>query len=396
MNPLTLRNRVLIHLNGYNHIEHCIRFGAPYEITQDGVGMELGISRSYASLILGRMEQNGIVETGLSTIRGSGSKLKRKIYFLTVKGRMEHDRMVKSLLDDGYSEEELRPRPNINHCSSDAFDDLGEEDRDTIGSLCVLRCDIHRDEIPDGIPMIQYDVRGYVRIREDARDRVLSRADDRSLRRWHSGAADWWVGRGNEHERLYHLVNAGRYHEAVTLVNSGFFDIVETGDTDMSVTLDTLSGNCADEWVHIAAAMVDIRHGRFESAHTVLDRFDGPVNDALRAELMAGEGFPDEAVELSLKTYRGDRVSGFSLGKSMLMAGRYEEALVFLGRTRELMVAERCTFRLDEVLEMESEASVGLGFDERARALAELASCITRDEVRREGLGRTVSGTGPL
>ena len=57
MRNITQAERVLIHLYSYRHLDESERHGVPFDITQDGVGESVGISRSHASLILGKMER---------------------------------------------------------------------------------------------------------------------------------------------------------------------------------------------------------------------------------------------------------------------------------------------------------------------------------------------------
>ena len=54
----------MIHLYRYRHFDIEALGDMPYDMTQDGIGEALNISRSYASLILGRMNRDGLLRSG--------------------------------------------------------------------------------------------------------------------------------------------------------------------------------------------------------------------------------------------------------------------------------------------------------------------------------------------
>ena len=70
MNKFTLAERALLHLYRYRHVSPAIEIDAPREMTQTGVAEALGISRSHASLITARLEQEGKIYAGKSRIIG--------------------------------------------------------------------------------------------------------------------------------------------------------------------------------------------------------------------------------------------------------------------------------------------------------------------------------------
>ena len=88
-NPITFRDKVLAFLYGHVHVSRDIHYGAPFEITQDGIAIILGISRSHASVVLGKMVSSGEVQCSAATIKDSERTNKRKIYLITPHGRAE-------------------------------------------------------------------------------------------------------------------------------------------------------------------------------------------------------------------------------------------------------------------------------------------------------------------
>ena len=86
-NPTTLHDKTLAHLHRFTYISRDIQYGAPFDITQDGIAIKLGISRSHASIVISKMMASGEVESSSSTIKKSSKMHKRKVYHLTNHGK---------------------------------------------------------------------------------------------------------------------------------------------------------------------------------------------------------------------------------------------------------------------------------------------------------------------
>ncbi|HEY3419370.1 MAG TPA: hypothetical protein VGK23_02335 [Methanomassiliicoccales archaeon] len=82
MNSLTVQERILIHLDANKGKRN--EYSAPFEITQDGVGQALIITRSHASIELKDLLVDGMVDEGLHHIAGYPKML--KTYEITAKG----------------------------------------------------------------------------------------------------------------------------------------------------------------------------------------------------------------------------------------------------------------------------------------------------------------------
>lgn len=60
---VSLHDKMLAHLYRYRYVRNDIEYDAPYELTQEGSGIAIGITRSHASIILARMMDKGEVST---------------------------------------------------------------------------------------------------------------------------------------------------------------------------------------------------------------------------------------------------------------------------------------------------------------------------------------------
>ncbi|HEY3420346.1 MAG TPA: hypothetical protein VGK23_07325 [Methanomassiliicoccales archaeon] len=82
MNTLTVQERILIHLDANRGKRN--DYSAPFEITQDGVGQALIITRAHASIELKTLLADGMVDEGLHHVAGYPQM--RKTYEITAKG----------------------------------------------------------------------------------------------------------------------------------------------------------------------------------------------------------------------------------------------------------------------------------------------------------------------
>lgn len=139
MHEINLHERVLIHLRKYHGISVAEDRISPYEITQDGISMALGISRNHASVILGRMVQNGDVAFVVSRIKHSESGIRRKAYRLTQQGVNRYESIVGRLEDEGVEVRDLLLPNNVNYFSGEMMDSIPEKDMDIIGMVAVIR-----------------------------------------------------------------------------------------------------------------------------------------------------------------------------------------------------------------------------------------------------------------
>ncbi len=82
MKSPTIKEKIILHLSRYPYI----RFGkgsVPYSLTQYGIAENIGVSRNYVAVVLGRMKKNFI----FSEMRYvEGISKKRRVYFLTKEG----------------------------------------------------------------------------------------------------------------------------------------------------------------------------------------------------------------------------------------------------------------------------------------------------------------------
>jgi tetratricopeptide (TPR) repeat protein/DNA-binding MarR family transcriptional regulator len=79
---LTAEERILLHLLAY--VRRADRFEVPFEMTQSGTALAVGVRRSHVSAVLGEMEARGLVTKRMAHVEAGGRR--RKVYVLTPAG----------------------------------------------------------------------------------------------------------------------------------------------------------------------------------------------------------------------------------------------------------------------------------------------------------------------
>ncbi|MBR3409518.1 MAG: hypothetical protein IKG94_01915 [Candidatus Methanomethylophilaceae archaeon] len=382
MYEFNTRERMMLHLARFSNLDVNMEFGAPTDITQDGIAAALGITRSHACTTLLRMEKAGDVLTGLARVSGCNCKVKKKIYVLSEHGKTVINGILDDLEASGIPRSELALQHPVNRMSTDMMRDMPSEEREIVGMLCVLRRNVKRQKLDlHGMYGLPFDSKGNLNIRLDARERFLATATEEDLVRWHSAAADVYQSNWEDlPERLYHLLRSGRLREAVKLATEYRFAIADSWDAGMMDTMCSLCEKTGDKRLSLITALLSLRLDSVDNAKAVMETAgDSDRAKAMKAEILLAEGKTDEALDVALECYSEDRYTSLALGKCMNAAGRHEEALVYLRMSRRRMMDSGCLFRLDEVIEQEAKADKALGRNERASMLEEAAKATRKD-----------------
>ena len=242
---VNVKDKVVAHLYRNRNVDVNDLYNLPWDITQDGIAMSLGITRAHASIELKKLRESYVVDERQGHVRGG--KVRRKCYTLTPSGMDLAETIIEraKLNDvDIYSMIDMkRQDPNV------LMESLSENDRFCLGCACTIRIPIPKRLLPNGgFPTLPSDVTGRTAICDLLRRKVLGHATEDELMCWHSFAADCWLDHGKElgdeiniiHERLYHLVNAGRTIDASRLVSNHMHELISTTTDDLCDTLQGL------------------------------------------------------------------------------------------------------------------------------------------------------------
>lgn len=388
MKEITNHDRISAHLFRYNYIRSDIEFDAPFEITQDGIAMGIGVSRGHSNIILRRMEENNEIIVGLSSIKDSNRSAKRKIYLLSEYGKNLFKARVKELKESGTDIEELvkgidRYRlEDIRRITGDRMDDLG--------CMAVLRVKVRKEDVPLESPLVPIIRQSYAVMKDSIRKTIITEASPIEIRKWHSKAADWCMDHDADiKERLHHLVSSFRDREAMRIARNQKYLLMDNPDQDLSDSLGALALRSERSDIIETATRIALEVGDLQMADDLsakLLHIDPPKGRGLRCELLLKRSQSEEALTLARYHYNGDVDTGLVLGMCLLETSHFEDAIECLERTKERMISEGCVFRLDELLMYEATAQICMREYCAASILIDAAVSFTRNMKRRASL----------
>ena len=301
MYPVTIRDKILAHLYRYRRYNRPTIEGGPMEITQEGLGNIVGITRSHACVALNRMIENNEVEIYLSTVKGSKRMVKRKLYHITEIGKCQYLRRLDELREVGIDLENIGKE--LNECSFDDISRIAKDRIDDIGCLLVLRDEVRREDVDYEIPLISFRTDGRMNVKEYIRDSMMHKSSPEDKRRWHSKAADWCMDHGRPiGERIYHLVLSGRDWEATRLVRRHRFSLMDSIDAGLSEAVYELCRRQPDPEVMSIGARIALNNNLLEDAESLcikISEIDPAMGHGLMSDILAKRDHFNEALDLA-------------------------------------------------------------------------------------------------
>ncbi len=237
MPEFTVGERVLLHLYNYRAVNLDDYFNIPWDITQDGISTSLRISRAHASLELKKQKERGNIKDAL--VRIYGGKVRRLAYSLSENGIRAAAALVERAEDAGIDVRTLTDMKRQD--TLPMLNDMRKDDRYALGVACAFRVAMPLDALPPhDKSVIPTDVSGFTSIVPELRSRVMKAAPTDEIQGWHSYAADYFDKNGQHStipdedcrvvEKVYHLLNAGRYVDACKLINRNPYTMMLSDD----------------------------------------------------------------------------------------------------------------------------------------------------------------------
>ncbi|HQQ25238.1 MAG TPA: hypothetical protein PLR51_03055 [Methanomassiliicoccales archaeon] len=232
--PITVGERIVLHLAQYS--KHLNDFDAPFEVSQDGIGEALRISRAHAAIELKKLKEAGTVTERIAHIRAG--PVKRKVYFLTEAGEGKARNLKDFASRQGI---EISPLLDLRKCKGeDLWAQLNPDSRSLMAKAAVFRKPFKRSALPQTtVSLLPEDKDGIAELPESLRISIPALLDKNALREAHSFAADYWLGEGDYVERLHHLLQANRSLEAQMLLSTRGWQMARTAGPEL---LDSLKG----------------------------------------------------------------------------------------------------------------------------------------------------------
>lgn len=232
--PITVGERIVLHLAQYS--KHLNDFDAPFEVSQDGIGEALRISRAHAAIELKKLKEAGTVTERIAHIRAG--PVKRKVYFLTETGEAKAKNLKDFASRQGI---EISPLLDLKKCKAeDLWAQLNPDSRSLMAKAAVFRRQFKRSALPHTtVSLLPEDKEGMTEMPESLRSSIPALLDKNALREAHSFAADYWLEEGDYVERLHHLLLANRTLEAQMLLSTRGWQMVRSAGPEL---LESLNG----------------------------------------------------------------------------------------------------------------------------------------------------------
>lgn len=335
MVTLSIGQRIIMHLDRFKMTDSSEIYNIPWDLTQDGIATSIRISRAHASIELKKLRECGKVEEKQTHIKGG--KVKRKSYLLTPFGMSESARIRDYAENNGIDIDALldlkRQDANI------ILENLDPVDSYALGCACAFRVPIPVSILPKSVKLvIPADVSGMTVIDERLRSNMMRAADSVAKAAWHSYAADYWMEDTEilesdierTHERLYHLVEAGRTREACKLISINAYDLIATANDDLHDTLVKLDNVPAKFAVDVLSVRIeaDISSGDLDDAGDTVEKlaeYDETAAKVYGSDIKMAEGDTDGALGL-LEEMGGLAVADLRIAKILFGLGRFEES----------------------------------------------------------------------
>lgn len=305
-------------------------YNLPFDMTQDGIGTAIGISRAHTSLELKKLRNREQVKE--KQVRVVNSNVRRKVYHLTDAGISEAESVKQRLKSVGIAFETiLDPR----YCNPKLmWAGLNASDRDVFGLVCVLRIPVSKESLPHSTPgVVPFTHKGMVDLSEGDKKRYLRAADPKNIRNWHSMAADWYIENGlSNAEKLYHLIKAGRDVESERLLVRHALKFISSYREDLLDVIKYMedpSKTPLSSWSirgKLAIYCKDVEYA--ETCARKLEELDSLEGDILRAEIKFLEGDYLGAYRDAKKLYEETELGRVVLimGKSLLEMEEFDIA----------------------------------------------------------------------
>ncbi|MBO4503117.1 MAG: hypothetical protein J5707_05685 [Candidatus Methanomethylophilus sp.] len=369
---VTVKERILLHLSKFSNVQPGQEYNVPFDLTQDGIAVVAGITRSHASLDLKRLMDQGMITNWQAHQKGVRSK--RLVYSITTAGMRRAESISEKLIAAGIDPEIFL---DMKRCTPEIkWNALDARDRETFGRACVLRIPIPRDEFPPTkVGNLPSDVCGNIMIPPETSRDYLEKIPADEIAKWHSWAADWWLEHDNAQERLYHLINAGRNLESVKLVIRHGDEFMSNPNEDLLNLLSKLkpTDDYLEDvtWIRSQVAIPCMNIRAADECSRILHKLRSPLERVVTAQIQLLQGNYRSAYELGENSYYDLHlpVSAVVVAKACLAMNDLQGADAFAVSACDAMREIGDAKDIDEILKVRAEIAYRRGHKDEALAL---------------------------
>ncbi len=298
---ITVAERIVLYLSNYSKFQD--DYDVPLDVTQDGIASALRISRAHAAIELKKLKEREEVKERLAHVKGG--KARRKVYFLTIKGRGRSKEIEEYAENEGI---DLIPLLDLRRCDGEQlWESLEEKWKPILGKACIFRKPFDKEVLPEISISLLPEEDGKVDMVNNLKESIPQLLTEEERRKYHSFAADYWLDENDYRERLYHLINACRTMEAEMLLGLRGEELLKEADEGLLEILSSLepeSERYVDQVMRIKARTA-LRAGDHERCRKFIEDMresGGPEtnleSDLIEGELLMREGNHSEAYKV--------------------------------------------------------------------------------------------------
>ena len=339
--PVTIGERIVLHLAQFSKFKD--DFDAPIDVSQDGIAEALRISRAHAAIELKKLKESVLVEERIAHIRRGNTK--RKVYYLNKAGEDKANSLRAYADREGI---QIKPLLDLKKClGPELWESLDPSFRPVLAQACVFRRPFKRTALREtSISLLPEDKNGMVDVPDGLKTSIPTLTTRSDLKQLHSYAADYWLKEGNNRERLYHLIQAGRVKEAEMMIASKGAELLTIPDLDLFQLLSTIASPAEKYAARVYFAQGEAARGssQFDKALAAADKLmamesesDKRTGICLRARTLMDKGDLEACVPFYLTA------KSMSATTDTLLECDYAEALTRLRRFDE---AHQCLEKL--------------------------------------------------
>ncbi len=347
---MTVKEKVLVHLSRYSNVPY-ESVNVPYELTQDGIGNIVGVSRAHISLELRTLVSKGEVVCWKAHIHGCSSR--RFAYIPTAKGVKTATVIIQNFEEYGY---DPTMALDMKRCEpAETWEAMSDADRDVLGIACLFRTPAPRCILPrTAVAAIPITPDGKMAIPAATARSYLSFAEPARIRFWHTWIAEYWSGEGKWAYALYHFIMAkelGKAEECLLLHRN---DVIGEADKDTLRALKKVPDEDMRAEFKSALAEVSMNLGDFKIARKAIDELkemDHYSWTELDADYLLRTGEPAEAAKAADEAFvkTSSMHAAAMAAEAFAAVDELETSSAYAKKAAELMAESGDTYDLDRI-----------------------------------------------
>ncbi len=347
---MTVKERILVHLSRYMNIAYN-SVNVPYELTQDGIGNIVGVSRAHISLELRDLISRGDVSNWKAHIQGCDTR--RYAYILSKKGKETAQGVIDTFVKFGYD-----PTIALDMRKCDpmgTWNAMSDADRDVLGIACLFRVPVPRNILPrTDIAAIPISPDGKIAIPGPTARSYLSLAEPERIRFWHAWIAEYWTEECMWSYALYHFIMGRCFKEARDCITLHAVNIVNVSEKDTLKALKKVPPEETTPEMTSALAEVAMNLRDYKTARKCIEALEASgyyTAPELNADYLMRVGDPVEAAKAAEAAFfKNSSMHAAALAaEAFANVGNLESASEYAKKAAELMTTCGETYDLDRI-----------------------------------------------